>query len=271
MLPHWTHNDIAVNGVTLHYVRTGQGDKPPLVLAHGFSDDGLCWLPVARDLESEYDIILPDALGHGRSQRIVPGQPVDHAANLAGLITALGLTAPIVGGHSMGANTAATLAARFPGLARALILEDPGWRDRPPQQAEAQQPPRNPWFEWLQSLSTQTVEEVMAKGRADNPTWDEIEMRPWAESKKRLDLNVLSATGNWMDWRDQARGITVPALLLTADPEKGAIVTPAGAAEAQALSAFIRVVHVPGAGHNIRRENYPAFMQAVRAFLAEIR
>ena len=35
------------NGIRLHYTRTG-GAKPPLVLAHGITDDGLCWSPVAE-------------------------------------------------------------------------------------------------------------------------------------------------------------------------------------------------------------------------------
>ena len=37
----WKSGDVRVNGIRLHYTRTG-GDLPPLVLAHGFSDDGPC-------------------------------------------------------------------------------------------------------------------------------------------------------------------------------------------------------------------------------------
>ena len=50
MIPaHWTENDLSIDGIGFHYVRTGDGQKPPLVLAHGFSDDGLCWLQMALD------------------------------------------------------------------------------------------------------------------------------------------------------------------------------------------------------------------------------
>lgn len=45
----WQSGDIVVNGLRLHYTRTG-GDKPQVVLVHGFSDDGLCWTPVAEAL-----------------------------------------------------------------------------------------------------------------------------------------------------------------------------------------------------------------------------
>jgi N-formylmaleamate deformylase len=86
MLSNWTQNDLLVNDVRLHYYRTGHGDKRPLVLVHGFSDNGLCWTPTARDLESEYDVIMPDMRAHGLSARVQPGEKVDMAADLAELM-----------------------------------------------------------------------------------------------------------------------------------------------------------------------------------------
>jgi N-formylmaleamate deformylase len=66
------------------------------------------------------------------------------------------------------------------------------------------------------------------------------------------------------------RGLRCPVLLVTADVERGAIVSPEVAEEATRLNPNIRVVHVPGAGHNIRREQYAAFQSAVQGFLAEV-
>ena len=66
----WQSAYLEANGLRLHYTRTG-GDKPPVVLAHGFSDDGLCWTPVAEQLAAAYDVIMVDARGHGCSE--VPG------------------------------------------------------------------------------------------------------------------------------------------------------------------------------------------------------
>lgn len=277
MLPHWTEHDIVVGGIKTHYTRTGAGDKPPLVLLHGFSDNGLCWLPVARDLEAEWDVFLPDARGHGKSERVQAGGTYDHPADIAALIGALGLVKPVVGGHSMGAATASTLEARFPGLVRALVLEDPPWRDwappPPPEEGQNAQktPPPNPWWDWLSKLPGTPVEEIIAKGKADNPAWPEIEWQAWAESKLQLDVNILKAEGTRMPWQEVAKAVKVPALLLTGDTTRGAIVSPETAAEAARLSPFIRVVNIPGVGHNIRRENYPRFMQAVTAFLKEIK
>ena len=62
----WQSGFIPTNGIHVHYTRTG-GDKPLVVLAHGFSDDGLCWTPVAQLLEADYDVTMVDARYHGRS------------------------------------------------------------------------------------------------------------------------------------------------------------------------------------------------------------
>lgn len=40
-MPNWQAGDVNVNGIKIHYHRTG-GAKPPLVLAHGITDNGLC-------------------------------------------------------------------------------------------------------------------------------------------------------------------------------------------------------------------------------------
>ena len=81
----WQSADVAANGIRLHYTRTG-GDGPPLVLAHGVTDDGLCWSPVAAALEPAYDVIMVDARGHGRSEAPEHDyDPMTQAADLAGL------------------------------------------------------------------------------------------------------------------------------------------------------------------------------------------
>src|SRR5919112_4537344 len=123
---HWQSGDIEANGIRLHYTRTG-GAKPPLVLAHGFSDDGLCWTPVAEALASDYDVILVDARGHGRSDAPEQGYgPVEHAADLHGVITGLNLQRPAVLGHSMGGATTLVLAGTYPEVPGAILVEDAG-------------------------------------------------------------------------------------------------------------------------------------------------
>ena len=266
MLPHWTDAYVMVGDDKFHYTRTGDSNKPPLVLLHGFSDSGLCWLPIAQELEAEYDVIMPDARGHGLSVRVGQSQSINNADDAAGIITALGLTKPVVMGHSMGGIATTELGARYPDLASKLILEDPAWIDPSPDDMPLRQ---SPFFEWITKLGNTPVDEIIAMGKQMTPSWPEAEFPAWAESKKQLDTAVFEITRVRGPWRDYVSALAVPTLLITADVALNAIVTPEAAQEGASLSPFVQIAHIPNAGHNIRRENYPAFMQAVRDFLSQ--
>lgn len=117
-----------------------------------------------------------------------------------------------------------------------------------------------------------TREQIIAEGRAQSPTWAEVEWGPWADAK----LQVNPAVFDWADpqaspaaWRDVVRKITCPILVVTADPELGAIVSSEVAHEAAKLNSGLQIAHIPGAGHNIRRERFEAYLAAVAAFLDE--
>ena len=126
----WSKGDIQANGITIHYYRTDGNNKPPILLLHGITDSGLCWSRVAHELEGSYDIVMTDARGHGHSGGSATGFSIALLADdAAAVIRALNLEKPYVLGHSMGAMTAATVAATYPDLVRAIVLEDPPLRD----------------------------------------------------------------------------------------------------------------------------------------------
>jgi pimeloyl-ACP methyl ester carboxylesterase len=70
------------------------------------------------------------------------------------------------------------------------------------------------------------------------------------------------------DWPELLARVRCPVLLLTSDPARGAIVTPEAVQEAKRIRPSLEVVRLSGAGHNIRREQFEAFMAAVSGFLA---
>ena len=119
--------DVIANRIKIHYTRTG-GAKTALVLNHGATDNGLCWTPVARALEANYDVIMPDARGHGLSAAPEEGYGAgQQAADLAGLITALEFDGrPSAATH--GRRGDAALRGGLPDMLRCAILEDPGFR-----------------------------------------------------------------------------------------------------------------------------------------------
>lgn len=261
----WQAGDVPANGIKLHYVRTG-GDKPALLMAHGHSDNGLCWIRVARALEGEYDCIMYDARRHGLSEDGEEGAGRDAMVHdAAGLIEALGLERPGMIGHSMGAMCAAGVGALYPDLLRYIILEDVPWWDeetrqrwsRPRPQAAPQEQPT-------------TREGWVARCRQQSPNWHEDEVQTWADSKMFYHSRPQPAGHPTVPpWQEIAQRISAPTLLLTGDPERGAIVTPAVAEEALRILKRGRAAHIAGAGHCIHRDQFEAAMAAIRGFLAE--
>ncbi len=274
MMSKWASGDVVANGIRIHYNRTG-GDKPPVVLSHGFTDNGLCWTRMAQVLERDYDVIMYDARGHGFSDVPESGYSTeDRAADLAGLIQALGLEnpRPVLIGHSMGAETVAAVAAHYPALVRCAVLEDPPWReDIFAASAEERAVAMGEWRAGLVELQSKTREEIMAFCHVQSPTWAEVELGPWADSKLQVNLAVFEMSHTPpTPWQEVAREIECPVLLITGDPEMGAIVPPEIAQEAARRWRDVRIARIGGAGHNIRREQFAPYMEALTAFLAEV-
>jgi N-formylmaleamate deformylase len=271
-MSNWSSGDVTANGIRIHYYRTG-GDKPPLVLAHGATDSGLCWTRVARDLESDYDVIMPDARGHGLSDAPDNGySSADHAADLVGLIAALGLQRPAVGGHSMGGATTLRLIADYPDVAGCAVLEDPPFR-LGEQPALGRENPREAIRRTVVAAQANGIEATISRGRAASPTWADEEFEPWADAKlhvRRQFLDELGSRPMTPEWLELLPRVTCPVLLITSDPERGGIVTQDGVDEARKLLPSIEVAHLSGAGHNVRREQFAPFVRAVRTFLAAV-
>jgi pimeloyl-ACP methyl ester carboxylesterase len=285
-MPDWSSGDVTVHGdaaagsARIHYHRTG-GDKPPLVLFHGFSDNGLCWTRVAQVLEKNYDLIMPDARGHGLSEAPEGEYTARvHAADLAALIQALGLGKPALMGHSMGGSTVANTAAFYPDLVACAVLEDPSLAapDTPranaaPREREARTARNRARILRFQEM---TRAEVVQEGRKEHPSWDEVEFGPWADAKQQMSVNVFQGSlGKGLaemrgQWQEIGPQLQCPTLLVTADAERGAIITPETARRVTQMNDRIQVVRLEGAGHNIRRERFEGFVEAVTAFLAQV-
>lgn len=267
----WQSGAVDANGVTIHYTRTG-GNKPVVVLAHGVTDNGLCWSPLARALEADYDLIMVDARGHGKSDGPVGSYGPDvQAADLAAVITALGLEKPAVLGHSMGAGTALVLAGAHPDLVGSILLEDPpawwtAWYDSP----DARDLVSGMKARAL-SYKSLTRDGVLAAGREGHPGWPDAELQPWADSKADFSPNVLvvfepNNRAN-VDWPATLGKISCPVLLIMADAERGGIITPERADALHALTPQTEIAYIAGAGHNIRREQFAPYVEVVREFL----
>lgn len=261
----WQEGNVNANGVTLHYYQTATG-KPPVLLLHGITDSGLCWSRLASALENDYSLTLLDARGHGLSATADSYLPEDHVADIAAVVEALGLQDLALLGHSMGAVNAAYYAATQPDGLHSLLLEDPPWPNEPQaiQRDEAQ------WQKNIRLEQSRNLEDIITAGQQDNPHWDTSLFPAWAEAKQQVRPEVVT----WLDggktlnsWRDIVSQIRRPTLLITGDTDVR--VTPEVAKEAQERCPMLEHRHIPNAGHSIRRDQFEAYLEVVRAFLAQ--
>ena len=98
---------------------TGTDDgRPPVVLLHGLTFDRRMWGPLVQALDGRRAVAL-DLPGHGGSAGRGSYDLRDVADVVHGAVTAAGLRAPVLVGHSIGAVLATVYAARH--RARAVL------------------------------------------------------------------------------------------------------------------------------------------------------
>ena len=261
----WKTGYIKSNGNNLFYTRTG-GDKPPFLLAHGGSDDSGCWMDYAMRLEKDYEVVMYDAIGHGNSPRITKDIPVDLVSDMSNVIKGLNLEKPAIWGHSMGAATTAGYAALHSDGINLIILEDVPWFDDPKKLREERKRSYT-----IPDLQKGTLKEAIDLSRKVHPHhMDSIHER-WALSKMKFDIDGIALTPDMLPipkkWEDQASRITCSSLILTADVDRGAIVTPEVAIKALDIMQNAQWAYIPNAGHTIRYEQFEIVMGVVINFL----
>jgi N-formylmaleamate deformylase len=254
----------AANGINIHYLRTG-GSKPPLVLLHGLTGSGACWTPLARALEGEYDVVMPDARGHGNSGTPRAGYRYqDYASDVVGLIQGLGLATPILLGHSMGGMTAALVASQRATAIRGVILADPTFLS-PQRQRDVHE---SDTVEQHRRVLRLDKRQVLAQARVRHahrrPEF--VELVTEARLNTRIDaFDVLTPPNP--EYRQLVSTIYVPTLLVIGD---NGVVSFETAQELQNLNARLRVEQIPNAGHGVPYDQPERFEAVIRSFLRSV-
>lgn len=117
----WTHRDIAANTARFHIVEVGEG--PLVLLLHGFPLFWWTWreqIPVLAN--AGYRVVAMDLRGYGGSDHTPHGyDPMTLAADVNGLIRALGETEAVVVGHGWGGLLAWSVAAMYPEAVTGIV------------------------------------------------------------------------------------------------------------------------------------------------------
>ena len=281
---------------------------PQLVLLHGITSSAAAnWPSIAHWSQRGWRVIALDARGHGLSPRWQPQQllragqqlvddvvevleylqatpaPPQNAAPAArpsapndqsglGAVSeptpAAGFK-PILIGHSMGAATAAVVAAQRPDLVSALVLEDParyGTRSHS-ELLRRGQARANHVNRTLADLPASLVALLENAGTPGQPSAQEALPSLWASQQLDQSLLGTGVVAPEVEFTQLMESISLPTLLLTGDRRGEARVGAQLLAQLMEQNPHICGQVMPGAGHQVRRANPQAYYDVVDAFL----
>jgi pimeloyl-ACP methyl ester carboxylesterase len=249
----------------------------PLVGLHGFSDSAECLVPFFTALGVD-PALSPHLLAHGgrqmpRDRGFTHAALVEDARAFVARAVASAGCPVVLYGHSLGASTAAGVAATAPDLVAALVLEDPPWQvptsagGAGPSDQEAER--TNPHQPWLIGLQSTDHAGRLAWVDEHNPTWPADERDPWARSKAAVDLALFDAEQHWLrrTWADVASLVRCPTLLLVGEPGRDPACAPEVAGMLKGYPGW-SVHTIRGAGHNVRRDQRGRAVELVRQVVA---
>lgn len=278
--------EVEVNGtggpITLSVAEAGAGGRP-LLLVHGFTgakEDFTDWLDPLAELG--WHAVAPDQRGHGDSEQ--PGDEAAYsfdafAADLLGLLDALGWSSTVALGHSMGGMVLQTAVLRAPGRFEAIVLMDTSHRSLRADPG-------------LVDLAvgiarTEGMAAVLAAQEAladdDQPLGNDIDRRMKAEDPayKAFGDGKLLASSPAMyasmiraitstdepDRLPALGSLTVPALVLVGEHDEPFLKPARRMAEG---IAGAELVVIPDAAHSPQFENPDPWWKALRSFLERI-
>ena len=124
------HMEVSGAHIHAHVSRGLPGDRPALLLLHGFPQTHVMWHRVAQLLDQNFYLVMPDLRGYGDSSK-TPGVP-DHsnyskramAQDMVEVMETLGIASFHLCGHDRGGRVAHRLALDHPTRVQRLCVID---------------------------------------------------------------------------------------------------------------------------------------------------
>ena len=233
---------IIFNGIELAYERRGKGT--PLVLIHGYPLDHSIWAEVAKLLENDFDLILPDVRGFGESTTVAePYTMTNLAEDMAALLDALGLKQAAFAGHSMGGYVALAFAKAFPSRINGLVLVASQAAADAPERKEG----RYKTAAEVSQKGVQIVVDAMTDKLSSEPSIRDF-IRPLIGKQSVAGVTgALKAMAEREDLSSFLAEFTHPLVLIHGTVDE--LIPPDRAREIKALVPSAHFVELTGAGH----------------------
>jgi pimeloyl-ACP methyl ester carboxylesterase len=274
------------SGLALYAYDAGAEEAPPMLLVHGLGDEADTWRHLFPALSAHSRVVAPDLPGFGRSDK--PAGPYTlpfFQAVLLELLDTLGLQRVTLAGHSLGAVIVHSLALRCPERVDRLVLIGgslvartqklnlvtmlfliPGLGEwlynrlrRDPQAAYRS---LEPYYSHLDRLSQEDRDFLFQR----------VNERVWSDGQRRAFLSAFrqlarSIPGQQKDLPSRLAELDIPTLVVWGEADRiNAVDNGRAVAEVQPT---VRLVFVPGAGHNVHQEDPGAVLEAIDRFTAD--
>jgi 2-succinyl-6-hydroxy-2,4-cyclohexadiene-1-carboxylate synthase len=263
-------------GANYNVVTAGGG--APLMLLHGFTGCAQSWDHLQAALASRFELIMPDLLGHGRSD--ASGNPERYGmeccvADLIAILDRLEVERTHLLGYSMGGRVALAAAVAHPDRIASLVLESasPGLAGADERQARIASDnaladlaeragieafvarwERTPLFATQERLPEQVRERLRNQRLANNPTG-------LANSLRGLGTGVQPSL-----W-ERLGELRMPCLIMAGELDAKFLGIAQRMADAIAGS---RLALVADAGHTIHLEQSAGFARLIMEFLRDV-
>lgn len=245
-----------VPGGQIEYVDRGQGE--PILFVHGALAADLLLPLASEDAFAHNRVIVVHRRGYAGSSPVDGAWSVrQDAADLAALLTHLGISRAHLVAHSAGGIVAIEFAATFPGMVQTLTLLDPPLNFVKAQQL---QPRRGDADEAEQFLVEKGGPDFRKQMEARLPG----ALQQVRKDAQRFDAVEWVALGAWSFDATRARQVTAPVLFLS--QTHGAMID-----TAQRWWPAMQFVEVPGATHMFPFERSTATAATIAGFLSRHR
>jgi pimeloyl-ACP methyl ester carboxylesterase len=252
-----TENFVNANGIKIFYESFGSGK--PLIFLHGIMGTSQVWKPYVPLLSNDFNIILPDVRGHGKTEN--PSKKIDlhsMADDIAALIDALKLDKPFLCGWSTGGDISLDIAMRYPDCVSRLIVGGVTLRVTEAAietlKAMGLEAPGQINFEQAEKAIPQLTE-VWKNDHSQSPSY-------WKELLIQVSFEMINPT---LPAEDDLKRISIPTLIIWGDRDQFLPVE--DAVELYRLIPNAQLAVVPNADHFVTRMKVPLFAELVKEFV----
>ena len=254
--------------MNLFYRTLGKGE--PLLILHGLFGSSDNWMTLGNVFSKYFQVILVDMRNHGQSPQSELWDYPSMAEDIYLLVKKLGFSKIYLIGHSMGGKVGMTLADKYPGLLKKLIIADIAPKYYPVRHRQI-----------IDGLLSINLKEIASRKEADIQLSNYIpeagirmfllknlEKNSEGGFKWKLNLNVIN---NHLENVGQATlpksKISVPTLFVRGT--KSDYVTDEDIMEIRKHYSNSIVESIGNAGHWIHAEQSEAFSKTVLQFLKD--